>query len=151
MHRIVDRLVEGLNQKERARDNGAALDAERETRKVQTDGQSATKPRTTSFTRFARRARTSAASELLHLYRTAALSAFWSLILAFAVIVTPVVALSRILFNFEMGYGQICKPTPPKKLRWISATSPLLKILVSRQATSAGRAVSPSRKVVPIG
>jgi hypothetical protein len=117
----------GLTQKECPRDNGAGGDNEWQARDVQPDGQSAPKPKTTLFTRFARRARTSRASKSLHLYGTGALSAFWVLVLTFAVVVTPVVALSRIVFNFKMGYGQICKPTPREELQWIGATSPSLE------------------------
>jgi hypothetical protein len=87
----------------------------------------------------------------LHLYGTYVLSAFWSLVLTFVVVVTPVVTLSRILFNFKMGYGQICEPTRPEKLQWIGAKSPSSKILVSRRTMSAGRAVSALRRTALIG
>jgi hypothetical protein len=119
--------LKGLTQKERQRDDGADGDSEGQAREAQSDGRSATIPETTLLTRFARLSRTSTASKFFHRYGTAVLSLFWSLVLIFVVVVTPVVALSRIVFNFRMGYGQICNPTRPENLQWISAASPPLK------------------------
>jgi uncharacterized protein (DUF2235 family) len=119
--------LKGLTQKGRVRNDGADGDSEGQAQEAQTDGRSAAIPESTLFTRFANRARTSTASKLFHLYGTAFLSLLWSLILAFTVVVTPVVALSRIVFNFRIGRGVICTPTAREDLQWISAASPSLE------------------------
>ena len=116
-----------LTQKGRLRDDGADGGSEGQARDAQTDVQSATKPETTLFTRFARGSRTSTVSKFFHRSGTTVLSWFWALVLISAVFVIPLVAFSRIGFNLRMAYGEICKSTAHDELQWISAASPPFK------------------------